>query len=77
VTHHPLKRLFGYAAPYRARLAAAVGGMLIYAAGSAGLAALVRPVFDDVLVNQQRLRFTAWALVGVYLLKGIGSYASS
>ena len=40
---HPLKRLFGYAAPYRGRLAAAVAGMLVYAAGSAGLAALVRP----------------------------------
>ena len=51
--------------------------MLVYAVGAAGLAALVRPIFDNVLVNQERLAFTAWALVGVYLLKGIGSYASS
>ena len=74
---HPLRRLFGYATPYRGRLAAAVAGMLVYAAGSAGLAALVKPIFDNVLVNQARLAFTAWALVGVYLLKGIGSYVSS
>jgi subfamily B ATP-binding cassette protein MsbA len=74
---HPLKRLFGYATPYRGRLAAAVGGMLVYAVGSAGLAWLVRPILDNVLVNQQRLAFTAWALVAVYLLKGLGSYASS
>jgi len=74
---HPLRRLFGYATPYRGRLAAAVAGMLVYAAGSAGLAALVKPIFDNVLVNQERLAFTAWALVGVYLLKGIGSYVSS
>lgn len=74
---HPLKRLFGYATPYRGRLAAAVAGMLVYAAGAAGLAALVRPILDNVLVNRQRLAFTAWALVGVYLLKGIGSYVSS
>ena len=74
---HPLRRLFGYAAPYRGRLAAAVAGMLVYAAGSAGLAALVKPIFDNVLVNQERLAFTAWALVGVYLLKGVGSYVSS
>ena len=74
---HPLRRLFGYATPYRGRLAAAVGGMLVYAVGSAGLAALVKPILDNVLVNQARLAFTAWALVGVYLLKGIGSYISS
>jgi subfamily B ATP-binding cassette protein MsbA len=74
---HPLRRLFGYAVPYRGRLGAAVAGMFVYAVGSAGLAALVKPIFDDVLVNQERLEFTAWAVVGVYLLKGIGSYASS
>jgi ATP-binding cassette, subfamily B, bacterial MsbA len=74
---HPLRRLFAYARPYRGRLVAAIVGMLVYAAGSAGLAALVKPIFDNVLVNQQRLAFTAWALVGVYLLKGVGSYASS
>jgi ATP-binding cassette, subfamily B, bacterial MsbA len=74
---HPLRRLFGYATPYRGRLAAAVAGMLVYAAGSAGLAALVKPIFDNVLVNRERLAFTAWALVGVYVLKGVGSYVSS
>ena len=74
---HPLRRLFGYATPYRGRLALAVAGMLVYAAGSAGLAALVKPIFDNVLVNQARLAFTAWSLVGVYVLKGIGSYVSS
>ena len=51
--------------------------MLVYAVGSAGLAALVKPILDNVLVNQERLAFTAWALVGVYLLKGVGSYVSS
>jgi ATP-binding cassette, subfamily B, bacterial MsbA len=74
---HPLKRLFAYAKPYRGRLIAAGSGMLLYAVGSAGLAALVKPIFDNVLINQQRLEWTAWALVGVYLLKGLGSYVSS
>jgi subfamily B ATP-binding cassette protein MsbA len=77
MTVHPLRRLFGYAAPYRGRLAAAFTGMLVYAVGSAGLAWLVRPIFDNVLPNQERLAATAWAIVGVYLLKGIGSYVSS
>ena len=74
---HPLRRLFDYAIPYRGRLAAAFMGMVVYAIGAAGLAALVRPIFDNVLVNQERLAFTAWAIVGVYLLKGVGSYTSS
>ncbi|MGE5245591.1 MAG: ABC transporter ATP-binding protein [Betaproteobacteria bacterium] len=72
-----LKRLFAYAAPYRLRLSAAVAGMVLYAIGSAGLAALIKPILDSVLPNQQRLVFTAWAIVIVYLLKGIGSYISS
>jgi ATP-binding cassette, subfamily B, bacterial MsbA len=74
---HPLTRLFGYTKPYRVRLGWAVAGMVVYAVGSAGLAWLVKPIFDSVLPNQQRLAITAWAIVGVYLLKGVGSYVSS
>jgi len=51
--------------------------MIVYAIGSAGLAALIRPIFDNVLPNQQMVAWTAWSIVAVYLLKGIGSYASS
>src|SRR5581483_2314618 len=72
-----LERLFRYARPYRGRLWWAVVGMSIYAVGSAGLAALIRPIFDNVLPNQERVAWTAWAIVSVYLLKGLGSYASS
>ena len=72
-----LRRLFGYARPYRGRIAWAVVGMVVYAAGSAGLAWLVQPIFDNVLLNQSRLAFTAWAIMFVYLLKGLGSYISS
>jgi subfamily B ATP-binding cassette protein MsbA len=72
-----LTRLFAYAKPYRLRLTAAVVGMVLYAIGSAGLAALIKPILDNVLPNQQRLAFTAWAIISVYALKGIGSYISS
>jgi subfamily B ATP-binding cassette protein MsbA len=51
--------------------------MLVYAIGSAGLAALIRPIFDSVLPRQEKLAFTAWAIVACYLLKGVGSYVSS
>ena len=44
----PLRRLFGYARPYRWRIVGAFVGMLVYATGSAGLAWLVKPIFDNV-----------------------------
>src|SRR2546422_10088025 len=72
-----LQRLFEYATPYRGRLAWAIAGMVVYAVGSAGLAYLIKPIFDSVLPNQQDVLRIAWAIVGVYLLKGIGSYVSS
>jgi subfamily B ATP-binding cassette protein MsbA len=51
--------------------------MLVYAAGSAGLAWLIQPILDRALPNQERLALTAWAIVGLYLLKGMGSYVST
>ncbi len=73
----PLRRLFGYARPYRGRLVVAVLGMLMYAGGSAGLAALIQPIFDSVLPNQEELALVAWLIIGAYVLKGAGSYVSS
>jgi subfamily B ATP-binding cassette protein MsbA len=72
-----LQRLFQYATPYRVRLGWAIVGMIVYAIGSAGLAYLIKPIFDSVLPKQQDVSRVAWAIVGVYLLKGIGSYVSS
>jgi subfamily B ATP-binding cassette protein MsbA len=51
--------------------------MLVYATGSAGLAWLIQPILDRALPNQERLVLTAWAIVGLYLLKGVGSYVST
>jgi subfamily B ATP-binding cassette protein MsbA len=58
-------------------MAWAVVGMIVYAVGSAGLAWLIKPIFDSVLPKQQEVALIAWGIVGVYLLKGIGSYVSS
>ena len=73
----PLQRLFAYSRPYRGRLGWAFVGMLVYAAGTAGLPVLIKLVINDVLPKQQYLFFTAWAIIILYLLKGIGSYVSS
>src|SRR4029079_2298990 len=72
-----LRRLFAYSRPYRGRLAWAIVGMIVSAIGSAGLAYLIKPIFDNLLPRQQDVAFVAWAIVAVYLLKGMGSYASS
>jgi subfamily B ATP-binding cassette protein MsbA len=72
-----LQRLFAYARPYRSRLIWAFVGMLVYAIGTAGLPPFIKIIIDKVLPQQQYVAFTAWAIVGLFLLKGVGSYASS
>jgi len=72
-----LSRLFGYARSYRARLGWAVVAMVVYAAGSAALAALIKTIFDVVLPHHERVGLVAGAVVLANLLKGIGSYGSS
>ena len=70
------QRLLRYAAPYRTRLGWAIVAMLVYAAASAYLASLVKPIFDQVLPNRELLFSTSVAIFVAYFLKGIGSYFS-
>jgi subfamily B ATP-binding cassette protein MsbA len=51
--------------------------MVVYAAGTAGLAYLVKYIIDDILIDQQSVKLIGWLIVGMYALKGIGSYVSS
>jgi ATP-binding cassette, subfamily B, bacterial MsbA len=73
----PLTRLFRFSRPYRGRLAAALAWMLLYAAGTTGLAYLIKNVFDDVLANGTNLGYVAAAIVLSNLLKGVGGYFSA
>jgi subfamily B ATP-binding cassette protein MsbA len=50
--------------------------MVIYAAASAVVVYLIRPILDEVLPNKQGLRTIALSIIGLYFLKGIGSYFS-
>jgi subfamily B ATP-binding cassette protein MsbA len=74
---NPFARLLRHAAPYRGRLAAALLAMLAYGAASASLAYLIKPIFDDVLPSRTGLGAVAGAVVGVYLLKGLGAFFSA
>jgi subfamily B ATP-binding cassette protein MsbA len=71
-----LSRLLAYARPHRARLAAALVAMAVYAAASATLATLVKPIFDSVLPARERLVSTIIAILVVYAAKGLGAYVS-
>jgi len=73
---NPLHRLIAYARPYRGRFVAAVAAMLVYAAASAGVIALIEPIFDEVLPAREKLAFWAWMVIGVYIAKGLGAYFS-
>jgi subfamily B ATP-binding cassette protein MsbA len=51
--------------------------MVVYAVASALVIYLIRPILDQVLPTRQGLQQIALLLVGLYLVKGIGSYFSS
>ena len=51
--------------------------MVVFGASSAGLAYLVQPIFDDVLIQQINLGQTALFIIVLYLIKGLSSYFSS
>ena len=58
-------------------MALAVVGMTLYAGASAGLAALIRPIVNKTLPTGSELSVMAWGIVGLYFVKGVGSYVSS
>jgi len=70
-------RLLEYARPYRGRLAGAIAGMIVYGFASAGIAYLIKPIFDEVLPTGRSLGLVASAVLGLYLFKGVGAYLSS
>ena len=74
---NPFYRLTAFARPHRGRLYAAFAAMLVYAVGSAGLAALIQPVFDQVLTTRSRVGAVIAGILGLYALKGLGAYLSA
>ena len=71
------RRLLEYARPHRGRLLVALLAMVLYGTGTAGTMWYIRPILDQVLPNQERLLPTILAILGMFFLKGLGSYLSS
>src|SRR5688572_1032101 len=74
---NPFFRLLQFARPHRGRLVAALVAMLLYAAATAGVAALIQPIFDEVLPSRENLVPVSVALLSIYFIKGIAAYISA
>jgi subfamily B ATP-binding cassette protein MsbA len=72
-----LKRLYRYTAPYRFLLLGSWIATLGYALTSALLVAVVKPIFDDVLIKGVNPQRVAVLVLALYILKGISSYFST
>jgi subfamily B ATP-binding cassette protein MsbA len=70
-------RLLQYARPYRGRLASAVAAMVVYGVASAGVAAQIQPILDEVLPSRENLGTTIGLVIAFYLVKGAGAYFSA
>jgi subfamily B ATP-binding cassette protein MsbA len=70
------KRLLRYAEPYRGRLILGFIAMVCYAIGSAAIVQLIKPLFDKVLEQHQRLGYVAVLSVSAFFLKSLGDYGS-
>ena len=51
--------------------------MAVFGATSAALAALIQPIFDDVLRNRDRLGLVITAILAIYAVKGVATYTSA
>jgi len=72
-----IRRLFSYTRPYRGRLLISWIATAGYAAAGALLAYMVKPIFDDVLIQSINVGLVAFTILGLYMLKGLCSYLST
>ena len=73
-----LRRLLGAAKAYRGRIAVALGAMVVYAAGSALVAYLIKLIVEGLYQPQDDTVATIASIVLLaYLLKGAGAYVST
>ncbi|MBN2721516.1 MAG: ABC transporter ATP-binding protein [Campylobacterales bacterium] len=71
-----LKQYLPYFKDYKRQFAFAIIGMIAVAIGTAGTAHIIKPVMDDIFIkkDQHMLFVVPFALVMVFMLKGIGRY---
>lgn len=69
-------RLLHYVAPYWRVFVGAIVGMVVVAATGPALAALLKPLLDGSFVHRDEavIRLIPLAVIGVFLIRGLGSY---
>ena len=72
-----MRRLLRYARPYRAVFGVAIVGMVLVASTDVMMLRIVQPLLNNIgNVDTQALWWLPYGVVGVFLLRGIGSYVS-
>ncbi len=71
------RRLFAYTRPYRGRLFISWFATAVYAAASALLAYMVKPIFDQVLIQHTNTLPVAATIMALYVVKGGSAYLST
>ena len=71
------RRILRYVRPYRGVFACAIVGMLLVASTDVMLLRIVQPLLNNIgTVDADAMWWLPFAIVGVFLLRGIGSYVS-
>lgn len=71
------RRLLGYVRPYRAVFAVCVVGMVLVASTDLMMLRVVQPLLNNFgAINADETKWLPFLIVGVFLLRGIGSYVS-
>ena len=73
------RRLLGYALPYWPVFLVAAVGMILAAVTQVGFMSLVKPLLDGTFIQRdpEVIRWMPWAIVGLFLLRGISEFMSS
>jgi ATP-binding cassette, subfamily B, bacterial MsbA len=72
-----LGRLFAYTRPYRGLLLLSWLATAGYAGASAGLAHMIEPIFDKVLISHVDVTGVSLTILALYALKGLCAYLST
>ena len=71
------RRILRYVRPYRRVFAVAVAGMLLVASTDVMMLRIFQPLLNNIgTVDKELSGWLPYAIVGVFVLRGIGSYAS-
>ena len=71
------RRLLTYARPHGSLIFFGWLATILYGLSNAALVYMIKPIFDDVLIKTVRFGEVAAAIIGLYVVKGMGAYFST